>query len=302
MQISGLHIEPTNICTLKCSGCARTRFIEQWPQHWKNHSVDPDQLDNFLDVDLTDKRVSLCGNYGDPIYHPQLRDLIRCLKHKGASISIITNGSHRSVEWWTDLCQQLDTRDRVVFSIDGSPQTFQSYRVNADWPTIHQAILTCVAHGVATAWKFIPFAFNQHEIEACKILSQELGMKDFFIELSDRFDERTQHLMPDTSLLGGRWTFTQQFKSGKSGDIRVDPKCWNHDRHFITAEGFYSPCCWIADHRFYYQTFWGKDRNLYRIEMTTISQIFGQPKVMQFFQDIPNQVPNACRYNCPASG
>ncbi len=75
-MISGLHIEPTNICTLKCPGCARTRFLDQWPQHWKNHSLDVDQLLKFLDIDLSNLDIVLCGNYGDPIYHPDLIDFV----------------------------------------------------------------------------------------------------------------------------------------------------------------------------------------------------------------------------------
>ena len=76
-MITGFHIEPTNICTLKCEGCARTRFIDQWPQHWHNHSLDIDQLLNFLDVDLSTKTIKLCGNYGDPIYHPDFINFVK---------------------------------------------------------------------------------------------------------------------------------------------------------------------------------------------------------------------------------
>jgi acyl transferase domain-containing protein len=56
-NITGFHIEPTNICTLKCAGCARTRFIDQWPQHWKNQNLSIDSLLQFLDIDLTNKKI-----------------------------------------------------------------------------------------------------------------------------------------------------------------------------------------------------------------------------------------------------
>jgi hypothetical protein len=57
MNITGFHIEPTNICTLKCAGCARTKFIDQWPQHWKNHSIDIEKLLKFIDIELVGKKL-----------------------------------------------------------------------------------------------------------------------------------------------------------------------------------------------------------------------------------------------------
>ena len=91
----GFHIEPTNICTLKCSECSRTKFLNQWPEHWKNHSLDIDQLLNFLDIDLINVPILLCGNYGDPIYHPKFIDFVTNLKQKGAILSMVTNGSYK---------------------------------------------------------------------------------------------------------------------------------------------------------------------------------------------------------------
>ena len=118
--IKGFQIEPTNICTLKCSACARTRFIDQWPQHWKNHSIDIDELLKFIDIDLTGKKITLCGNYGDPIYHPDFIKLVIGLKSQGASISIITNGSYKKQEWWEEDQKELHKRnDRVDEAIRG---------------------------------------------------------------------------------------------------------------------------------------------------------------------------------------
>ena len=131
-MISRLHIEPTNICTLKCSGCARTRFIEKWPQHWTNSSIDIDQLSKFIDIDLTNTLLYVCGNYGDPIYHPNFIDFVKKFKSRGAVLHIVTNGSYKKAEWWQELTDQLDSNDLIEFSIDGDPENFTQYRVNAD--------------------------------------------------------------------------------------------------------------------------------------------------------------------------
>ena len=198
--INGFHIEPTNICTLKCSGCARTRFIDQWPQHWKNHSLDIDQLLSFLDIDLTGKKIVLCGNYGDPIYHPNFIDFVKKLKARGAVLSITTNGSYKSQAWWEELVSNLSSSDFVNFSVDGTPDNFTKYRVNADWESIKIGMDVVAKSHCDSSWKYIPFAFNQQDIETVKQLSQSIGIKNFRVEPSDRFDEQTLELIPDASL------------------------------------------------------------------------------------------------------
>jgi wyosine [tRNA(Phe)-imidazoG37] synthetase (radical SAM superfamily) len=191
-DIVGFHIEPTNICTLKCAGCARTRFIDQWPQHWKNHSIDIDQLNQFLDIDLTDKTLVLCGNYGDPIYHPEFHQLINSLKQRNAHLTIITNGSYKSTDWWESTVSMLNSTDRVVFSVDGLPKNFTEYRINADWNTIHQAMQICVQASCQTTWKYIPFKFNEQHTDAARQLSEKIGIDNFQIDPSDRYDEQTE--------------------------------------------------------------------------------------------------------------
>lgn len=296
-SINGLHIEPTNICTLKCSGCARTRFIDQWPQHWKNHSLDIDHLLKFLDIDLTELKISLCGNYGDPIYHPEFVEFVTKLKQRGSVISITTNGSYRSKEWWKALTSVLTNSDCIIFSVDGIPSNFTQYRVNADWTTIQQGMEIAAKSTCQTSWKYIPFLFNSADIDIAKQLSQQIGIKNFFVEPSDRFDEETEFLKPVDSLLGSRYDAQVTWKSTVSNTGTVNPKCTNGKEYFISADGYYSPCCFVADHRFYYKTPFGKRKKSYNIQEHTISQILEEPTVKEFYQNLNNQP--VCQYNCP---
>ena len=295
-SIKGFHIEPTNICTLKCSGCARTRFIDQWPQHWRNHSLDIDQLLKFLDVDLIDKKIVLCGNYGDPIYHPDFIELVKQLKSRGAVLSITTNGSYKTQDWWEQLVSNLTSADLVSFSVDGTPANFTQYRVNADWDSIRVGMDVVANSTVDSSWKYIPFAFNQLDIDTVEQLSQRIGIKKFRVEPSDRFDERTRELIPDSSLIGSRYMAQTKWKANEF-DSKVNPKCHSNKEHFITAEGYYSPCCHLADHRFYYKTPFGKNKSQYRIDQHTLSEILQQPSTVEFYQTL-DQHPG-CQYNCP---
>jgi pyruvate-formate lyase-activating enzyme len=296
-HIAGFHIEPTNICTLKCSGCARTQFLEQWPQHWKNHNLDIDALLQFLDVDLKDKRIDLCGNYGDPIYHPDLIDFVKKLKTRGAIITIATNGSYKNHVWWEELVANLNVNDTVMFSVDGVPDNFTEYRVNANWDSIKIGMDVVAKAQCNSTWKFIPFSFNQNDIDQATELSRSIGIKNFVIEYSDRFDEKTQALLPHTSSLGPRYSAQNLWKASADPELKVEPKCQNGREHFISADGHYSPCCFIADHRFYYKSQFGKNKKQYNIFTTTLSEVLSAETVVDFYQNVDQQP--GCQFNCP---
>jgi MoaA/NifB/PqqE/SkfB family radical SAM enzyme len=293
--VQGIHLEPTNICTLKCPGCPRTRFINQWPKNWRNHSIDTKALLRFLDIDLSGIRIELCGNYGDPIYHPDLAGLIHDLKTRGAMISLITNGGHRRRSWWQELVQELSSDDSVTFSIDGIPENFTQYRINGDWPTTQDAIEVCVKAPCKTVWSFIPFSYNENNIEQAKQLSQDLGIDQFQINRSSRFDEQTMHFKPSDDLVGIQWHSQQNWKQTITVKKMI-PQCNNGLTHFISADGHYMPCCYVGDHRFYYKNKFGKNRKQYQIEDTTLSQILNRAQVAEFYNTLDQQP--VCQFNC----
>lgn len=295
--INGFHIEPTNICTLKCAGCPRTQFIEKWPQHWKNYSLDVDSVLNFLDVDLADKTINLCGNYGDPIYHPDFIELVKRFKQRHGVVSIVTNGSYRTQEWWNNLTQLLEARDTVTFSIDGLPDNFTQYRKNADWTSIELAIKTCVQSACGTVWSYIPFNFNKQHIESARQLALQMGIDQFVVDFSDRYDQFTEHLKPtDIELLGPRYQAMQNWKLQYGiSDIRA--KCQNGLEHFISASGHYTSCCYTANHNFYYKTVFGKNQKKFNITDQTFSDILKSSELVEFYQTL--SAHSVCQYNCP---
>ena len=297
IDITGFHIEPTNICTLKCPGCARTRFKQQWPGRWQNQSLDIDALMKFLDIDISGKLITLEGNYGDSIYHPKFIELVEAFKNRGCKISIVTNGSYRTTEWWQNLCKLLDHNDSVTFSIDGMPSNFTEYRINADWDSIVDGINACTASPARIIWKYIPFAFNEKDIETARALSQTMGFDEFVVRLSERFDTQTEHLIPVTTLVGERKAPQDQVKQGI--EQQVDPMCYRGKSYFISASGHYSPCCYVADHRFYYKTDFGKNQKSYSIENTTFTQIQTRSNVVEFYQTLVSNPQTVCQFNCP---
>ena len=295
-MLKGFHIELTNICTLKCAGCARTQFIDRFPQHWKNHSVNCDELLNFLDIDLTDTPISLCGHTGDSIYHPEFHNIIEALKSRGAILHVVTNGSYKTKIWWEKTVSLLDARDTVTFSVDGLPENFTEYRVNADWKSIEIGMHVVAQSSCNSEWSYIPFNYNENNIQEAEELCQQIGIKKFVVNKSDRWDEYTNHLKPNDNKIGARQESRQEWKETETV-LKIDPKCNSGESHFITADGHYTPCCFISDFRFYYKTPFGKNKAQYSIADTTISTVLANNTTQDFYRNLKNH--SVCQFNCP---
>jgi len=296
IDIKGFHIEPTNICTLKCPRCARTEFINKFPSRWKNKQLNLEDFKKFIDIDISNKVFNLCGNYGDPIYYNQLFEMILWLKQNGASVVINTNGSYKTQNWWKELCSIIDFNDGIVFAIDGTTENFTNYRVNADWDSIAIGIQEAVKY-TNTTWKFIPFAFNEHEIEKAKKLSTNLGIQSFHVEPSHRW-ESSDDLLKPKNLVNQKSEHVINWVKYTDKDFIIDAQCKKtHVEHYISAEGYYMPCCFVGDHRFYFSSEFYKNKEKYDIRNSTITSIL--ENLTDFYSSIEDNKLKYCTFNCP---
>lgn len=298
-KISGLHLELTNMCTLKCPRCPRTNFIERFPSNWTNINLNFEHLKNFLDIDLSGKLIDLGGNYGDPIYYDKLFEVIEYFKVQGCYINISTNGSYRSSSWWNELSILLDSKDTVIFGIDGIPDNFTKYRVNADWKSIKLGIEVLSRSPVRTVWKYIPFSFNEENINQAQTLSKSLGITEFQISPSNRWIDDHDWLKPETIFCKDDTANILSWKSENIRNVDIEPKCLiDNNQHFISASGFYMPCCYTGNHQFYYKTDFYKNKEYYDITKTTISNILSAEKLCKFYSTLMEEKHDYCTFNC----
>ena len=166
--------------------------------------------------------VNLCGNYGDPIYHPRFHEIVEHIKSEGFELRVESNGTHRKREWWEKTASLLDRGDRFTLSIDGLEDTNRLYRIRSDWNDILVAIHTLRGH-VKLMWKFVVFRFNQHQIEEAKKLAAYLGFDDFKIIRSNRFGGKwagvdgIDWLMPDPEWVSDRVTVAARIEEIRHG-------------------------------------------------------------------------------------
>lgn len=284
MKLAGFHLEPTNRCVLKCSACERTVFQERFgTQHWHNADLDLEAFWKFIDIDVSGLVWELCGNTGDPVYHPRLHELVQEIKRRNGSIVLTTAATRHRSEWWSKLLELMDDKDQILFSVDGMPATSEQYRINADWPLMQMAMQMAADSKVDAVWKMIPFEFNQHEVDQVRALAHDMGL-NFQLDPSVRWENHPE-LKPNIVHL-----------YRERGVGTIVPACASGHRHYISATGFYSPCCWAADHRFYYKSQFHFQRNEYDISNTTLSQILHRlPNYDEQMQLDPAPV---CSYTC----
>jgi MoaA/NifB/PqqE/SkfB family radical SAM enzyme len=295
-QLQGFHIEPTNMCTLKCPRCSRTEFIEQFPKKWTNKNLNLEHLKSFLDIELKGKEINLCGNYGDAIYYDRLFALVDYFKSNGATILLRTNGSYRSPGWWADLNQLLDQNDEIIFGIDGTSETFTQYRINADWESIKDAIGVLNNGKVKLTWQHILFSHNENNVDQAKQQSIEMGFDKFLLIDSKRWDREVNDLAPKT--ITNTFGESKILWKQKTTNINITPECLkHHNLHYISADGIYTPCCYSAEHRFYYKSEFYKNRHLYDISKTTITEVLDHLK--DFYSTLEDAKLNYCTFNCP---
>lgn len=298
-NIKGFHLEVTNKCTLKCPACLRTKWIDWFPSSWKNHDLELEDLTRFLDIDLSGLDFLLCGNYGDPIYHHDLLSICRWIKSKNANITIVTNGSYQKERFWIELASILTPEDAIVWSIDGTPDNFTQYRINADWKTIQQGIDILTKSPARTCWKYIVFNYNEDTISTAKELAHDLGIKDFQVSKSWRWDNNTD-MIPSRNFVDDKYNFQEDFRLGKR-NFNIEPECNNGKMHFISAEGYYTPCCYSAAHTFYYKSPWGNsaNRDRFNIKKHRFSEIQKDDITINFEEDILKNLPEVCKFQCP---
>lgn len=283
-------IEGTTRCTLGCPGCPRTWFSDTFDRAVPKHDLDIDALERFLDCESGKnvRNFSFNGNHGDVIYYPHLFDLLERFRNN-KSYRISTNGSHQKESFWHRLREILTEDDTLMFSIDGLEHDNHLYRRNSDWKSIMSAIEIMQGSRARLVWKTLVFSYNEHEIDEIKKFAEDRGMI-FRSDYSSRFGDDS--LIPndhDKILHDRRY---QKFQ-----DIELDPKC--KDLEYISAEGYYWPCCMISSYYTLHKTWLWKERDRWRIDDQTLDD--AREKLYELsdhIRDNPKTAHEICQMHC----
>jgi MoaA/NifB/PqqE/SkfB family radical SAM enzyme len=307
------HIEISSKCTLRCPRCSRSEV----PAGLINTELDLEFFQkNFPPEFIKDnvRKITFCGDDGDPIYAHDLVEVIRYFKRAyPVEFVIITNGSYKSEDWWKYLAESLTDRDEIHFSIDGWDQASnEQYRVNSNYESIMLGVRTMRKHTEARmTWAAIAFEFNQDHLARMQHQASELGFDFFQLTRSTKFGKiypsygTEDALQPRDEFISGTMRFDRQIRP-LSGRPRkpvplVNDLLWKHAQNtntnsdiiplcaignkglFINSQGDFFPCCWVAN-RYSHNQEWLERGRQFNLVRNTLADVIRDTFWKQEFQ------------------
>ena len=272
-NITSINAELTNYCNAACPMCAR---------YYIDGELIKDKVNNMhtslafikdkigIDVIKQLKYFTSCGNFGDGAMNPECLQIYSWIHEVNPKAHLIlhSNGGARNEEFWKSMAKLGVT---VVFAIDGLEDTNHIYRRNVKWDKLMTNVKAFIKAGGDAGWDMLIFKHNEHQVNDCKKLSEELGFNDFHYKQSSRwadFDSNGVWKEIDKLVVGehtlekvpglqspdvGSGGNSQKSKS-LDEDIKLkEIKCHAYDiknnfvEIYMAVNGDVSPCCWLGD-------------------------------------------------------
>jgi len=190
-EIKTVHLEVTDKCNAACPMCARNINGGEDNPQLPNVELSLEDVKTMFPVDFIKQldRIYMCGNYGDPIAARDTLEIFQYFREHNSKLmlSLHTNGSAKSTEWWTRLANVLGTKGYVVFSVDGLEDTNHLYRQNTVFSKIMTNAQAFIDAGGRARWDYIVFAHNEHQVELAEELSKKMKFEKFQFKKSARF-------------------------------------------------------------------------------------------------------------------
>ena len=235
-SVKVLHLEPTDVCNLECPLCARETDSQFDKAH--HHHLTVDQIYSALgrDVIANLDKMFMCGNYGDPAAGQHTIKIYQYFRNINPAITLgmNTNGSLRTPNYWKELASILNqSRDYVVFSIDGLEDTNHIYRKGAVWSKIMDNCKDFIDAGGSAHWDMLVYKYNEHQVDECEQLAKRMGFKWFRAKVSKR-------PLADNLQYPVNWVIPKE----RTGPI----SCFalNEKSIYMDAQARISPCCWLG--------------------------------------------------------
>lgn len=279
-QLYHWHFEVSGKCTLQCPRCPRN---DTDPVPWMNKELDLAFFKNLLTPDLLKsevKRITMCGDIGDPIYASQFIDIVDYIKTHNEKIHIytITNGSYRKESWWKDFAKVSNQYDTINFSVDGYDHDSNNlYRIGSNWDSIMQGMRIMAQSPAHVYWATILFSFNQDHIDKIKAQATAMGCHGLQLTYSTKFGSKYgnayggEHdsLEPRPEFISKTHRYERYFYSLNNKAIDnsdylqhnykkfiqikqqhnsfVTPMCAIGNRGlYVSADGVLHPCSWVS--------------------------------------------------------
>ena len=255
---SSLEVELTSICNSRCVGCSRFKNFYFDNPHFVNGK--------YLDIELFLERlhqwknldfILFCGNYGDPVLHPQFIELMKELRRQKGEMRILvhSNASFGAKKFWSELGSIFSSKGSYIkFSIDGSKISHEAFRRGTDWNKVIENAEAFIAEGGNAIWQMIDFKHNHEDIENCRKLSMQMGFKRFDLRknnypgLDDYILASSSAVRPEVSSELSLENLESWHSQHLRETLAQEVACKSLERKnlYLDVHGHLWPCCWVG--------------------------------------------------------
>lgn len=154
----------TTYCQAKCKSCVRT-ILDNAGELKISHSDLSHFYNAVNNINLPPEQciISLCGELGDPMMHPDIDKIIKIFTDRGFEVNVHTNGGIRNQEFYKELSN--NNMVKFFFGIDGiNADMNEKYREGVDFDRAFDNMLEWFSHSRRGAWQFIVFEWNKHAV------------------------------------------------------------------------------------------------------------------------------------------
>lgn len=318
-DIRVMEVELSSNCNARCPFCLRnfagveinrgytvnTWTLEQFCQAFDHNFIS--QLDEII----------FEGNFGDPGMCRDLPEILEYIRsiNKHMHILIYTNGSMHTPDWWASLAK---FNPKIYFALDGASQeTHCLHRIQTNFDKIIENASAFIEQGGIAVWRLIKLSTNQHEIEHCEKMSQELGFSGFETYNDSRTQSpvfnKDQSFAYDIGNKKASKNFQEYYDFYKQSSLNPENRkqvldyqipdqvtCYSLARNYIYVDhsGDVYPCCYLGcqprtfDQAGGYQRI-GNDQTMTILDKNNIFEN-GLNDSINWFNRIPNkwQQPN----------
>jgi MoaA/NifB/PqqE/SkfB family radical SAM enzyme len=130
-RLNKLYIEPTSQCNLNCRTCIRNIWDE--PQGMMSEEVFSRVMEGLCA--FSPVPTVFFGGFGEPLFHPNIIEMVALAKALGAPVELITNGTLLT----RDISEKLLKvgLDMLWVSLDGAtPESYADIRLGAALPQV----------------------------------------------------------------------------------------------------------------------------------------------------------------------
>ncbi|MBI3597357.1 MAG: radical SAM protein [Nitrospirae bacterium] len=244
-------IDPAQFCQLRCPACAvglRSDLRSATALNLDLYKAVMEEIGDYLFfLDLY--------NWGEPLLHKQLPEMIAFANQKNIHVTISTN---LSVQLSDDYLSRLvkSGLDRMTVSLDGASQeTYERYRRGGNFSLVVQNMQKIQKikrelglNSPKIYIQFLVFKHNEHEIDNIKQSYRDLGADSYYfgtpvmtdVAESEKFDIQPSTFKeydifhPDNPL------------NRRTKEASSRPCSWLYSTLVIDSSGNLSPCCAVA--------------------------------------------------------